>query len=131
LELRRSAEPAKAAGIAPRLEPEGGGEGLRPQPRPETGFFEEASSSEKGLRERGEAFGRSGDPKGIAQRLRLRAVPRKTAGFGPAFFERATGEASASMRALETARLQPVRIRQGSGGISIPPSDPNGNRRGA
>jgi hypothetical protein len=60
-------------------------------------------------------------------RFRPREVPRKAAGFGPAFFERATGEASASMRALETARLRPGRIRRGRrGGISIPAKRPQG-----
>ena len=47
-ELEGGAEPAKEAGIAPSPEPEGDGEGLTPQPRPETGFVDEASAFEKG-----------------------------------------------------------------------------------
>jgi len=45
---RKACRPAKAAGIAPRLEPAGDGEGLRLQPRPETGSIEEASALDTG-----------------------------------------------------------------------------------
>ena len=99
----RRAGPAKAAGIALRLEPAGNGEGPWPQPRPERGFRE--------------AFRLAG----FLGSRRLR----------PETFERATGEVSASMRALEKARLRPGRIRRESvSGPTASRRDPPGPERG-
>ncbi len=122
------AEPAKAAGIAPRLEPGRRGRASAP------------AATRNGVRRRGFGLGRRAPGK----RQGLRAAPRSERGFrgasasarflegrdglGPASFGRATGEVSASMRALEKARLRPGRIRQGkrgSGSRSCP-SDPTG-----
>jgi hypothetical protein len=100
LRARKPAEPAKEAGIAPRLEPEGTRRRAHAQGRDlERKLGEEASAFERGLRESGEAFGRSRDPKGISRDFDLALFLERREGFGPASFERATGEASASMRA--------------------------------
>jgi hypothetical protein len=128
-----AAEPAKVAGIAPRLEPRETGKGFGPSRDPKRGSskrlrpWRRAPGERQGLR----AAPRS--ERGFFARLRLfgRFLERRD-GFGPASFERATGEVSASMRALETARLRPGPIRQGSeGGISVLPERPDGDRRGA
>lgn len=110
----------------------GNGEGFGPSRDPKRG-------SSKRLRPWRRASGRVARPlggasirKGISGGFGLAGFPGRRDGFGPASFERATGGASASMRAQETARLRPGSIRQGSGGgISVLPKRPDGNRRGA
>ena len=95
---------------------EGFGPSLDPQGVPRRGF-----GLGWALLESGKAFGRRRDPKRGFERLRLREIPREAGGFDPASFERATGEASASMRALERARLRPGPIRKGRDGQDFGP----------
>ena len=133
------AEPAKVAGIAPLPELEGDGERLRPEPRPERvpsmrfRPSRRAPGKWQGLRaaprsERG--FRRASASRGSSKVGTASGPPSKyhfDGTQGPASFERATGEASASMRTLETERLRPGRIRPGKRrGISVLPSDPTG-----
>ena len=70
-----SAEPAKAAGIAPWNEPEGNRrKALGPKPRPER--VPDEASAPNGVRESGKAFGRSRDPKGDRRGFGLDANPQ-------------------------------------------------------
>lgn len=116
-----SAEPARVAGIAPRLEAAGRRRRPRPEPRPE---------------------------KGASRGFGPKALPEGGKDFGSSVFRRATGEASASMRALGDgsgfgpARIRPGKRRRGFGlaqatrrgsarGSSASPSrDPNGTEQG-
>jgi len=100
LRSRGSAEPEKAAGIAPRLEPAGRRRGLAPEPRPETGMGEASASS---------VSGRAG---------RLR----------PSVLRRATGRASAPMRAWDRP-ASARRFRQGKRRRDFGPAE--ATRRGS
>ena len=96
-ELQGLAGPAKAAGIAPRLESAGGRPGLRPSRDPNG--VRRRGFGLGGLRESGKAFGSRLDPKGISRGLGLERFHGRRDGLRPASFERATGKASAWMRA--------------------------------
>ena len=140
----RPAGPAKAAGIAPRLEPEGDGEGLRPQPRP-------GRDPTKRLRPRKAGSGRVARPsggaairKGISRGSRLERFlerrdgsgpPSKFASIGPMAQRLSKGRPEGlrpRCEPAETARLRPGLIQSGSGsGTSVLPMRPGRDRRGA
>jgi hypothetical protein len=100
----RSAEPAKAAGIAPWSSRKGSGQGLRPEAVTRTGSRR--------------SFGRE---RGPGKRQGLRAAPRS----------KATGGASAPMRAWRRCGFGRAGSAQGDGGgASALPPRPTGDRTG-
>jgi hypothetical protein len=104
------------------------GKGFGPSRDPKTGFFEEASALKEGSGRVARPSGEAAIRKGISGGFGLAGFLGRRR-LRPESFGRATGEVSASMRALETARLRPGWIRQGRrGGISIPAKQPDGNR---
>jgi len=110
--ISRTLRPAKASGIAPRLEPDRERQRLRPGPRPETGSGEVSALP---------GSGKAG---------RLQGLHRSSASMearGPALSEGRPEEVSASMRAQGDGEASAEPDPAGrEGRISIPPERPEG-----
>jgi hypothetical protein len=129
---RRRVEPAKAAGIAPRLEPAGKRGRPWPQPRPETGFLKRLRPW-KWLREIGETFGPSRDPKGGFERLRPGGIPRKAKASAGVFRKgdrRGLGLDASLGKGAASAAPDPTGIGEGPKRLSPGPTGSRTRLRG-
>src|SRR5687768_14120206 len=108
-------------GNRPAAQPEGKGRKASAPASTRKGFFEEASASDGRSWRAARPSGGAAIRKGISKGFGFEKFLERRDGFDPASFERATGEASASMRALERARLRPGPIRKGRDGQDFGP----------
>jgi hypothetical protein len=142
----RCAEPAKAAGIAPRPEPAGRRRRLNARAATRNGAGRKGLRLRDRLRESGEAFGRSRDPKRGFERFRPREAPRKAGRLQgppsklrlrwhprPSDFRkgdrRGFGLDASPRRRRGFGRAGSA--REAMARISVLPKRPDGNRRGA
>jgi hypothetical protein len=116
----RPAEPAKAAGIAPRLEPEGRRRKAQARAAARTGLDEKVSAFEKRSGKVAKPSGGAAIRKGFREASASRRSSKKRKGFGSAFFRNVRPERLRSRCEPEgTARLRPGPIRKGSFGLGF------------
>jgi hypothetical protein len=116
----RPAEPAKAAGIAPRLEPEGRRRKAQARAAARTGLDEKVSAFEKRSGKVAKPSGGAAIRKGFREASASRRSSKKRKGFGSAFFRNGRPERLRSRCEPEgTARLRPGPIRKGSFGLGF------------
>lgn len=118
---------------SPRGPSQGDGDGLRPETATRTGFIEEASALEKGSGRAARPSGGGAIRKGISTSFGFERFLRKGGTVSAQrLSRRATGKASASMRAFRRrtgfgrAGSREARVR-----TSVLPKRPDGDRRGA